>query len=86
MDKKDLKILTCKFRNTPESKSIPEQLIELAKSIQQGDFGPVQKVAYVMDCGDGAIVVGLAGDTKSIAIETYFMLGIGKRTIESFAI
>lgn len=76
--------MTAKLITLPDRdiRDIPRALRDLADSIEAGKYGRAYNLAWVMDCGDKRIEVGLLGASPKPAPTAYFMLGLGMRRIE----
>lgn len=70
------------FPEQPAAQNIPNALREIAQSIEDGDYDDAHNLAWVMDCGDGRVEIGLLGPSPSPATMAYFLLGLGKRRLE----
>jgi hypothetical protein len=62
---------------------IPESLRRLANSIEAGEFGAAHTLAWVIDCGNGKISVGLLGEAAEPALTAHFLLTLGLRELEN---
>jgi hypothetical protein len=60
---------------------IPARLRAIADQIEAGDYGEAQKLAWVIDCGNGRIDVGLLGHASAIGPELHLLLTTGALTI-----
>lgn len=58
-------------------------LRRLADDIDQGVYGDSHSVLWVVDCGDGRLEVGQLGLMQSPGPESYFLLGLAMRKLES---
>lgn len=56
--------------------NLPEKLRKLAEQIEAGDFGDAHTLAWVMDCGDSRIEIGLMGKSESPGIEAHFLYSL----------
>lgn len=63
-------------------RDIPRALRDLADSIEAGEYGAAHNLAWVIDCGDNRIEVGLLGAAPEPAPTAYFLFGLGMRRIE----
>lgn len=61
---------------------VPNALRELAKGIEAGEYGEAHNLAWVVDCGEGRIEVGLCGKAPETGVTAYFLLALGQRRIE----
>lgn len=66
---------------TTPLQDIPAMLRNLAESIESGELGTVSQLAYVLDVGEGAVDVGLMGQSHSPGTEAYFLLACGQKHI-----
>ncbi len=66
---------------TTPLQDIPAMLRNLAESIESGELGTVSQLAYVLDVGEGAVDVGLMGQSHSPGTEAYFLLACGQKKI-----
>lgn len=64
-------------------RDVPKTLRSLADSIEAGKLKDALNCAWVVDCGDGEIAVGLAGGTAEPGAVTHFLLALGMRKLES---
>lgn len=64
-------------------KSVPDALRDLADSIEAGRYDDAHSLAWVIDCGDGKIAVGLLGKSVVPAPEAHYLLALGMRRLES---
>lgn len=60
---------------------ISAQLRQLADEIEAGDYGQVNQLAYVADCGADNIQVGLMGQSTSAGAEAYLLFGVGQKKV-----
>lgn len=60
---------------------IPGMLRNLANDIESGELGAVSQLVYVLDVGEGAVDVGLMGQSHSPGTEAYFLLACGQKKI-----
>lgn len=56
-------------------------LRNLADSIDRGEYGDAHNVAYVVDCGDSRISVGLAGRDAAPGATCHFLFACGMRKL-----
>lgn len=61
---------------------IPDSLRVLADAIEAGKYGAAHNLAWVIDCGDNRIEVGVLGAAPEPAPTAYFLMGMGMRRIE----
>ena len=62
--------------------NIPAGLRKLAEEIEDGEFNDAHNLAWVIDCGDGVINVGMLGESPSPGAEAYYLYGLAKRVLE----
>jgi hypothetical protein len=58
-------------------------LRRLADDIDRGLYGDPYSVLWVIDCGGGRLEVGQLGLMQSPGAESYFLLGLAMRKLES---
>ena len=63
--------------------NLPERLRTLANQIEMGDFDDAHTLAWVMDCGNSRIEIGLMGKSESPGIEAHFLMSLGAHKIIS---
>ena len=68
-----------------EVDDIPRMLRNLADGIEQGKHGESHNLAWVLDCGDGEIKVGLLGTAAELAPTLHYLLALGLRKVEDAA-
>ena len=56
---------------------IPNALRRLADGIEAGNYGDAHNIAFVIDCGDSAVRVGLYGATPVAGSTAHFLLHAG---------
>jgi hypothetical protein len=61
---------------------VPNALRELANGIEAGEFGDAHNMAWVMDCGDGRVEVGLMGRAPDIGPTAHLLFAIAQRKLE----
>lgn len=61
---------------------VPASLRRMADAIDQGKYGDVNNIAWVIDCGDSEIRLGLFGAAPEPAMTAYYLLGVGMRKLE----
>lgn len=61
---------------------VPNALRDLADAIEAGKYDGAHNLAWVIDCGDSRIEVGLLGKAPEPALTAYLLLGLGMRRIE----
>ena len=76
--------MSAKLIQFPDSNrhNIPQELRNLADSIEAGKYGDAHTLAWVIDCGDARIEVGLLGAAAEAAPTAYFLLGLAQRRLE----
>ena len=60
---------------------VPARLRSLAKNIEDGQFGDAHNVAWVIDCGNGRIEVGLIGPIAELAPSLHYLLSLGVQRV-----
>lgn len=63
--------------------SIPDALRKLADQIEAKEFGDAHQLAWVIDCGDSHVEVGLLGKAASPGAEALLLLSVGVHKIVS---
>lgn len=61
---------------------VPRALRALADAIERGEYGDAHNAAWVVDCGNGESLVGLAGAAPEPGATAHLLLGIGMRKLE----
>lgn len=56
---------------------LPNRLRDIAQQIEDGDYGDAHNLAWVIDCGDGRIEIGLLGRAATIGAELHLLLTTG---------
>jgi hypothetical protein len=64
---------------------IPTALRNLANDVENGKHGDAHNLAWVIDCGDSSINVGLMGKAGDGAPLCYYLLGLGMRKFDSIS-
>lgn len=54
-------------------KDIPARLRDLADQIEAGKFDDAHSLAWVIDCGNSRIEIGLIGTAESPGVEAHFL-------------
>lgn len=76
----NLKVL--QFPALPGCQDVSAALRELADEIDKGTKNDAHNLAWVLDCGDGVIEVGLMGKAPEPALTAYYLLGLAQRKLE----
>jgi len=61
---------------------VPAMLRNLADKVEAGEFGDAHNVAWVIDCGNARIEVGLLGQCGELAPTLHYLLALGIRKVE----
>ena len=61
---------------------VPNSLRRLADDVEQGKYGDTHNLAWVIDCGNSEISIGLLGAAPEPAMVAYYLLGLGMRKLE----
>lgn len=61
---------------------VPRMVRAIADSIEEGKYGDAHNLAWVIDCGNGRIEIGLCGASPEAGATAYLLLGLAKRKIE----
>jgi hypothetical protein len=61
---------------------IPGTLRKLADQIEAGDYDDAHNLAWVIDCGDSRIEVGMMGKAPEPATLAHFLFALGQRKLE----
>jgi hypothetical protein len=69
-----------------EIDDIPRMLRRLAEQIEAGQYDEANNVAWVIDCGNGRIELGMMGRCKEPGAEAHLLLSLGINKIEAGAI
>ena len=60
---------------------IPGALRTLADQIAAGEFGDAHELAWVIDCGDCRLEIGLLGAATNPAASAHFLLHLGMQKL-----
>lgn len=63
--------------------AVQDRLRELADEVEANKHGDAHNVAWVIDCGDGIISLGIAGRTKSPGVDAHYLFALAQRQIET---
>lgn len=63
--------------------SVPAALRKLADQIEAGELGDAHNLAWVIDCGDSRVEIGLTGPAPEPGPTAYLLFGLAKRRIEN---
>ncbi len=55
----------------------------LADQIERGEFGDAHNVAWVIDCGDSRIELGMLGAAAEAGITAHFLFALAMRRLEA---
>lgn len=64
---------------------LPGALRRLADQVEAGDYGDGHNLAWVVDCGNGRIELGLMGAAPEPSLTAHFLLALGMRRLEKGA-
>ncbi len=64
-------------------RDVGRALRALADWIDGGECGEAHNVAWVIDCGDGRIDLGMAGAAAEPGITCHYLLALGMRRLEA---
>ena len=67
------------------AQSVVAGLRALAQSVEEGKFGDAHNLAWIIDAGDGAIHIGMLGQTPNPAATAHLLMGCGQYKIVSGA-
>ena len=56
---------------------LPTKLRKLADQIEAGEFEDAHSLAWVLDCGNSRIEIGLMGKAESPGVEAHFLFTLG---------
>ena len=62
--------------NTGDLSDIPRALRELADRIERGEYDSAHNLAWVLDCGDSRVELGLAGRAPEPAATAHLLFDI----------
>lgn len=65
---------------------VPAALRLLADSIERGEYGDAHNVAWVADCGNGRVEVGLMGRASEPGAVCHFLLTLGTVRLQDGAL
>jgi len=61
---------------------IPRGLRELADDIENGKFDDAHLLAWVIDCGNSRVEIGMLGKSPEPGAVAYHLYGMAKRKLE----
>lgn len=61
---------------------IPGTLRKLADQIEAGDYDDAYNLAWVMDCGNSRIEIGMMGKAPEPGALAHFLFALGQRKLE----
>ena len=61
---------------------VPRMLRSIANGIENGEYGDAYNLAWIVDCGNGKIAVGLCGTAEEPALTGHFLMSLGMRELE----
>lgn len=61
--------------------NIPEKLRKLAAQIEAGEFDNANSLAWVMDCGNNRVEIGLMGQAEFPGVEAHFLFSLAASKI-----
>ena len=62
---------------------IPRMLRVIADEIESKQFGDAHNLAWVIDCGDGRLEIGLMGAAPEAGVTAYYLYGKAMRKLET---
>jgi hypothetical protein len=62
---------------------VPARLRALADQIEAGDYDDAHNLAWVIDCGNGRVELGVLGATPVPAAIAHFLFALGQRRLEN---
>jgi len=65
---------------------IPASLRLLADQVEKGEYGDAHNLAWVIDCGDSVIHLGLMGKAPEPATTGYFLFAIAQHKLITTAL
>lgn len=65
---------------------VPSCLRALADAIERGEYGDAHCVAWVVDCGNHRVEIGLAGTSPAPGAEGHLLFGIAMKKLEGAAL
>lgn len=65
------------------ARGVAAELRDLAARIEAGEFGEIHSVAWVADCGDMKVEVGLVGASPLPGPAAHLLLSMGARKLET---
>ncbi len=67
---------------TGDIADVPRGLRAIADQIESGEFGDAYNMAWVIDCGDARIEVGMLGHAAEPGATAHLLFGIAVRKME----
>lgn len=64
---------------------IPRGLRAIADQIESGEFGDARNMAFVLDCGDSTVTIGLLGLTPEPVATGHLLFALAQRKLETTA-
>jgi len=61
---------------------VPAALRRLADDIEAGKFGEAPHLAWVIDCGDSRLSIGLLGESTEPGAVAYYLYGKAMRKLD----
>ncbi len=67
---------------TANVNDVPGAIRRLADDIDSGRYGDAHAISWVIDCGDGRVQIGGAGESASPAGDAHLLFAIAQRKLE----
>ena len=61
---------------------IPRGLRAIADEIEDGKYSDAHNLAWVIDCGDGRLEIGMLGAAPEPGVTAYYLYGLAMRKLE----
>ena len=68
-----------------DMRDVARMVRRIADGIEEGEFGQAHNMAWVMDCGNGRIEVGLLGAAPEPSALGHLLFALGMRKLEDIS-
>jgi hypothetical protein len=69
-----------------DATDVPKMLRHLAAQIERGDYDDAHNLAWVIDCGNGRVELGLMGRAASTGPEAHLLFAVAMHRIQQGAL